>query len=270
MRERITWLDEQFMSDDILLKSTYNENSASPYIKSDMIKISTPNAPEDKISCNAPADAAVKPDKALIMQVSVYDPQTDSLKAYVNGLYYDTFAVSNGSVRFEVPADKLCGITGKKNVISFIGKDKNNNTTARNYITVIQDESVEEPVPEFKAQSIVLSKKISFSFYLDLSSLTEEEKNNSFMEFKINGKTYTDNFDANCISCDGKYYGFTCTPDCFAISNRITAVYHYGDNKTITNTFSMSDYINTIVRNTYNTIITEIIRSLLNFKRYFS
>lgn len=272
MRERIAWLDEQFMSDDILLQSTYSENSASPYKKSEIIKISTPNALGDKISCNAPADVAVKPNKNLIMQISVDDPKTVSLKAYVNGLYYDTFTVSNGFAGFEIPSDKLCGITGKKNVISFIGKDKNNNTTARNYITVIQDEAAEESVPQFKSQCIVLNRKISFNFYLDLSSLTAEEKNNSFMEFKINGKTYTDSFDANCTSCDGKNYGFTYTPDCFAISNRITAVFHYGDNKTITNTFSVPNYINTIVRNTYNrynTIIIEIIRYLLNFNRFF-
>ncbi len=272
MRERIAWLDEQFKSDNSLLASTYNENSASPYIRSESIKISTPNAMKDMISASAPAEAAIKPDKALIMQVSVDDPQTFSLKAYVNGSYYDTFEVSNGSVRFELPADKFCGISGKKNVISFIGKDKNNNTIARNFTTVIQDESAEEPVPEFKAQSIVLSKQISLNFYLDLSSLTEEEKNDSFMEFSINGKTYTDTFDADCMSCDGKYYGFTCTPDYFAISNRITAIYHYGDNKTIINTFSVPDYINTIIRNTYNRYnsrITELIRSLLNLKNYF-
>ena len=92
------------------------------------------------------------------------------------------------------------------------------------------------------------------------------------MEFNINGKTYTDAFDADFMSCDEKYYGFTCSPDSFAISNRITAVYHYGDNKTITNTFSVPDYINTIIRNTYNRYnerIISIIRSLLGLRNYF-
>ena len=39
-----------------------------------------------------------KPEKDLIMQIAVNDPQTTSLKVYVNGLYYDTFALSSGSV----------------------------------------------------------------------------------------------------------------------------------------------------------------------------
>ena len=272
MRERIAWLDEQFSSDDALLASTYNENSASPYIRSDAVYISTPNAVDDTISASASAEAVIKPEKDLIMQIAVNDPQTTSLKVYVNGLYYDTFALSSGSVRFELPANKLSQTAEKKNVISFIGKDKDNNTTVRNFTTVKQSEYAAEPVPEFKSQSIVLSRQISFNFYLDITSLTEEEKNNSYMEFNINGKTYTDAFDADHMNCDGKYYGFTCSPDSFAISNRITAIYHYGDDKTITNTFSVPDYINTIIRNTYNRYnerIIAVIRSLLGLRNYF-
>ena len=149
------------------------------------MNISTPNAVKDTISVNAPADAAIKPEKDFIMQIAVSDPQTTSLIVYVNGLYYDTFSLSNGSVRFELPADKLSQVSGKKNVISFIGKDKANNTTVRNFTTVIQNEYAAEPTPEFKAQSIVLGRQIGFNFYLDLTCLTEEEKNNRYMVFSV-------------------------------------------------------------------------------------
>ena len=102
--------------------------------------------------------------------------------------------------------------------------------------------------PEFKVQNLVLSGQIGVNFFLDLDSLTEEEREASYMEFSISGKgatTTIDPFDPNHKNASGKYYGFTCYVQSIQMADTITATYHYGNRQTVSKTYSVEEYFKT-------------------------
>lgn len=119
--------------------------------------------------------------------------------------------------------------------------------------------------PEFKTQSLILSGKIGANFYLDLSSLTDEEKNASYMEFTVNGKTVIDEFDSQCINDTGEYYGFTCYVNSVQMEENIHAVFHYRGGKTIEKDYKVSDYINTIDNSAGSYYITELVHAIADY-----
>ena len=99
--------------------------------------------------------------------------------------------------------------------------------------------------PLFKTQNLVLSGQIGVNFFLDLSMLTEAERNASYMEFKLSGKgadTSTDRFDPNHMNASKKYYGFTCYVKSIQMADTITATFHYGDGKTVSRNYSVEEY----------------------------
>ena len=113
------------------------------------------------------------------------------------------------------------------------------------YLSNPAEKPREEGTPEFKKQNLVLSGQIGVNFFLDLSSLSEEERSASYMEFTISGKGdngTTDAFDENHKNATGEYYGFTFYVRSIQMADTITAVYHYGDGKTISKTYSVEEY----------------------------
>ncbi len=116
---------------------------------------------------------------------------------------------------------------------------ENGETVGRNYVTVVQT-----PAPDFKLRNLVLSGQIGVNFYMDLNSLTDEEKAASYMEFTVSSKTFTDPFDAEYMNLTHEYYGFTCYVNAVQMADTITAVFHYGDDETIEKTYSVLSYIN--------------------------
>lgn len=159
---------------------------------------------------------------------------------------------------------------GNKNVISFIGKNSNGVTTYKNFITVIQNDSQSEIPPPFEQYNLVLSGKIGVNVYLDLSSLTEAEKEVSYVEFTINDKTTKDNYDAGFTNASGLYYGFTCYVTSAEMADTITAVYHYGDGQTLTKTYSVLDYVNKVEENasSFDDKTFTLVRSIADFDHY--
>jgi len=98
--------------------------------------------------------------------------------------------------------------------------------------------------PVFKSHTLLLSGQIGVNFYMDLSMLTADEKATAVMEFTVNGKKTTDNFDAGCLNpSSGNYYGFTCYINAVQMADEITAVLKYGDGKTVSQTYSVEEYI---------------------------
>ena len=143
MRKRIKWLDEQFSSDSKLLSSTYTEVSACPYIKSDdVISFELPDTISDDVTHNAPADAVIKNNSALNVNVTVDDVKTVSLDVYVNGLYFNSFEVLNNKVIIEINEDRLTALPGKKIVISVIGRNSDGETTYKNFCPIIQNDQI--------------------------------------------------------------------------------------------------------------------------------
>ncbi len=264
LRDRIAWLDEQFATDDSLLASTKTDLSSYPYEKSsDVLTIETSGASADTISAKAPADSMISNGSDLAVNVGVADAATKSVEVYVNGLYYESVDVENSAVSFTVPSSRLDAAVGKKNVVSLIGKNASGETTYKNFTTVITTE------PTFETQNLVLSGQIGVNFFLDLSVLSDEEKANSYMEFTVNGKTTTDSFDSGYKNQTGDYYGFTCNVSSVQMADEITAVFHYGD-ATISKTYSVLDYINTIEDNAgaYDDTTLALINSIADYGHY--
>ena len=107
----------------------------------------------------------------------------------------------------------------------------------------------EEKRPAFKTKSLRLSGDIGVDFYLDLSMLEEEERQASYVTFTVGRSTEEVRADyrSDFKNVSGEYYGFTCYVTSIQMADQITAVYHYGDSQTVTQTYSVKEYIDYIV-----------------------
>jgi hypothetical protein len=104
-------------------------------------------------------------------------------------------------------------------------------------------QSCTRPAPTFEKQSLILGGEIGVNFYMDLSNLTDEEKQDSYVEFTVGDRTTVDNFDEKAKNQTGKYYGFTCRIPSVGMADDITAVFHYGKNKTVTKVYTAEEYL---------------------------
>ncbi len=139
LKTRMKWMDGLFASDSVLLSSLHTHSSASPYVKADdVLIISVKNAQKDNVTEHAPADWLTDCSDNAHADITVTDGDTVSVNAYVNGIYFGSAKVEKSTVSFDIPSEKLDAALGKKNVISFIGKDKDGNTTHRNFTTVVR------------------------------------------------------------------------------------------------------------------------------------
>lgn len=145
LKERLAWLDEQFASQESIMKSLYTTNSANPYTKSDdKLAITLDNVAADTISANVPADGVVSAADNLTCTVAVNDGDTKKLEVYVNGLKLNEsayiFDVIDGQCSFEVPESALTQKVGSKNVISLIGRNIDGAATYTNFASVIVED----------------------------------------------------------------------------------------------------------------------------------
>lgn len=129
-------------------------------------------------------------------------------------------------------------------------------------------------VPTFEVQNLVLSGQIGVNFYMDLSGLSEEEREASYMMFEISGKgttTEKDTFDANEMSQKGGYYGFTCYVSSIQMADKITPTFHYGNGLEVTrDAYSVEDYIKTFEehKNEFNEKTVNLIHALADYGYY--
>ena len=145
MQERLVWLDSQFSSDKRVLGSTNSNYSSFPYTKSNKISFEFSNTAKDTLTEHVPADAMIACGADTQATVRVSDDATVSLNVYINGLFYDSFVLTNGAVCFDIDAARLTEAAGRKNMVSVIGKDASGATTVKNYYTLTRYEP--EPVP---------------------------------------------------------------------------------------------------------------------------
>ena len=237
MRERIEWLDEQFDYDASLVADRATVESASTYKRSDKVSFEVSNGISNDDLSKGGADVFIRNGSSAEVKVSVTDKNIKDLSVYVNGKKLGNYKVKKGSTIVEIPADKLTSESGRKNVVSVIGKSANGKTTVRNLVTI-----AEKAFPEFTVNSVLLDGSIGLNVYMDLSALSDEEKSESYMEFKINGKTQKALFDASSVN-DNDNYGFICNVSSVQLADEITSVIHYGDGKTIEKKFTLLDSI---------------------------
>lgn len=106
--------------------------------------------------------------------------------------------------------------------------------------------------PEFAKHSLLLSGQIGVNFYMTLPEIegVTYTPSNCWMDFTIQGKAatpqpYDETFN---YTDDGRtYYGFRCYINSIQMAEPITATFHYGDGQTITQDYSASDYLDTVL-----------------------
>ncbi|MBO4653022.1 MAG: hypothetical protein J5649_06880 [Lachnospiraceae bacterium] len=134
--------------------------------------------------------------------------------------------------------------------------------------------AVNDAVPVFKSHALLLSGEIGVNFYLDLSMLTNDEREESWMEFTVCGKTANDSFDADCTNpSTHKYYGFTCYINSVQMADEITAVLHYtkgGESKTVSQTYSAKDYVDYVLTHTdgYSSNTVALVKAIADYGHY--
>lgn len=133
----------------------------------------------------------------------------------------------------------------------------------------------EEPAaPEFKTINLVLSGQIGLNFFMDLSGLTEAEKQASYMTFTISGRGTVSGdrvfYDADFLNRDGSCYGFTCYINSIQMADTVTATFHYGSNLTVSQDYSCKRYITTVNNNPsgYNETTINLIHALADYGHY--
>ncbi len=102
--------------------------------------------------------------------------------------------------------------------------------------------------PEFKAHQPVLEGQIIVNFFALLPQISGVDYSKSYVKFDVLNDTtynpvqeYDPSFTTNGKS--GTYYGFRCCLTSIQMADPITATLHYGNGKTITHTYKLTDYL---------------------------
>ncbi len=99
--------------------------------------------------------------------------------------------------------------------------------------------------PVFKSHSLLLSGEIGVVFYVDLSMLTPEQREGVWAEFTVGGKQTVVYFNENFTNPQThEYYGFTCYVTAAEMADSISAILHYGEGGTVSDFFSVAEYVN--------------------------
>ena len=102
-------------------------------------------------------------------------------------------------------------------------------------------------MPKFASHSLVLSGKIGVNFFMDLPEIDGIDYSESYMTFTISGKGSVSSdpvlYDPSHMSVKSTYYGFSCYVNSIQMADTITATFHYGDGLTVSETYSVKQYI---------------------------
>ncbi len=146
-----------------------------------------------------------------------------------------------GSVMIPV---KVADVCGEQNTTDFL---RGLETVTVNLICTEHNGNKAVFDPTFASKSLVLSDQIGVNFFMNLGGLTEAERQSSYMTFTVSGNERRVNYDGSFRDeTSGTYYGFTCPINSIQMADTITAVFHYGDGKTVSETYSVKDYVDYI------------------------
>ena len=128
--------------------------------------------------------------------------------------------------------------------------------------------------PEFKTHALALEGKIGVTFFMDLSGLNDDEKAASYMTFAITGASPLPDdpvpFDADNMNGNGTYYGFTCYVTSIQMADTITATFHYGDGQTVSEEYSIKQYIETFedMESQFDETTVALVHALADYGHY--
>lgn len=121
----------------------------------------------------------------------------------------------------------------------------------------------------FDTHSITLADEIGVNFMMILPEDAKTE--NAYMEFSIsgkNGKTTNVSYAEAIAMSDGRYK-FTCLVNSIQMADTITATYHFGENETVTEEYSVKKYIEDIVASdTMDDTTKNLVKSLADYGYY--
>lgn len=123
--------------------------------------------------------------------------------------------------------------------------------------------------PSFETHSLVLDGQIGVKFYMNLDCLTEEEKAASYMTFTISGKGEVSSdpvyYNANNRNRSRTLYAFACYVNAIQMADTITATFHYGEEQTISEEYSIMQYYEAFKEHAgeYSGQTKELVRALV-------
>ncbi len=128
--------------------------------------------------------------------------------------------------------------------------------------------------PEFKTHALALEGKIGVTFFMDLSGLNDDEKAASYMTFAITGAGEVSSdpvlFDPAQMNATNTYYGFSCYVNAIQMADTIAATYHYGDGLTVSETYSIAQYINSFdsISSQFDETTVALVHALADYGHY--
>ncbi|MBR6039647.1 MAG: hypothetical protein IKP38_04105 [Clostridia bacterium] len=128
--------------------------------------------------------------------------------------------------------------------------------------------------PEFKTHSLTLDGKIGVNFFMDLPAIAGVDYTESYMTFEISGAGEVPSdpvpLDEDNMNGDSTYYGFTCYVAPIQMADTITATFHYGDGLTVSEEYSIAQYIETFedLENQYDEPTVSLVHALADYGHY--
>ncbi|MBR1560563.1 MAG: hypothetical protein IJ646_10025 [Clostridia bacterium] len=132
----------------------------------------------------------------------------------------------------------------------------------------------EQIKPAFKSHSLLLNGEIGVNFFMELPALEGVDYEKSYMEFTVkskDGPKTVARYDAEFKDTRGRgYYGFTCNVNAIQMAAPIEAVFHYGDDQTVSQTYSVKHYVTAYekVKDQYDASITALVHALADYGHY--
>ena len=124
-------------------------------------------------------------------------------------------------------------------------------------------------IPVFTGHSLTLGGDIGVNYFVDMSMLTDAERQSATVDFTVNGVTTTDTFDPNFTNDNGDY-GFTLNISSVQMADTITAVLHIGDRTFYANDYKVEDYYDQIIAapGAYGTDVVNLVKALKDYGHY--
>lgn len=128
--------------------------------------------------------------------------------------------------------------------------------------------TVKEPV-KYDTHSLTLADEIGVNFFMNIPEYARTE--GAYMEFSISGrggKTTKVKLSDITAETDGRYK-FTCPVNALQMAETITATYHYGEKETVENTYSVKQYVETVVKSdSENESVKNLVKALADYGYY--
>ena len=133
-----------------------------------------------------------------------------------------------------------------------------------------KDVVIERAKPVFKTHSLVLSGEIGVHFFMELPEIEGVDYSESYMSFRVKDLEKRVNFDPEKMNAGKTYYRFTCFVPSIMMAQPITATFHYGEDQTVEQTYTIMQYIQEFEKRSdeFPAATQQVVKALANFGHY--